>query len=94
MTRLAPSSASRSSSKCDSVTTADEQVSAAAHSVTTAYEREDTASHGVDRDRDEPLHADAIGPALASAMVAWCNDRDPRAMRRALLELLLPLDEM
>jgi hypothetical protein len=43
-------------------------------------------------ERNEPLHADMIGAALASAMLAWCNDRDPKAMRRLLLELLLALD--
>jgi len=61
--------------------------------VTSADDRENTASHGVDRGRNEPSHADAIGAALASAMLAWCNDRDPKAMRRVLLELLLALDE-
>jgi hypothetical protein len=61
--------------------------------VTSTEEREDTASCDVDRGRSEPSHADAIGAALASAMLAWCNDRDPKAMRRVLLELLLALDE-
>jgi hypothetical protein len=60
--------------------------------VTTAEDRENTAAHGVDRVGNEPSHADAIGAALASAMLAWCNDRDPKAMRRVLLELLLALD--
>jgi hypothetical protein len=43
-------------------------------------------------ERSESLHADVIGAALASAMQSWCNRRDPKEMRRLLLELLLVLD--
>lgn len=53
----------------------------------------DKAGYGVDRDRDEPLQADAVGAALAAAMLAWCKDKDRSAMRRVLLELLLAFDE-
>jgi hypothetical protein len=60
--------------------------------VTSDVDRDNTGSHAVDRGRNEPSHGDAIGAALASAMLAWCNDRDPKAMRRVLLELLLALD--
>jgi hypothetical protein len=53
----------------------------------------DAEMRGVSRERDASLHVDAIGAALASAMLAWCNARDHRALRRVLLELLLLLDE-
>jgi hypothetical protein len=61
--------------------------------VSSSGKGESTAARSVDRERDEPLHAVAIGAALASAMLAWCNNRDPKAMRRVLLELVLALDE-
>ena len=41
---------------------------------------------------NESLHADMIGAALALAMQTWCNRRDPKEVRRMLLELLLALD--
>ncbi len=43
-------------------------------------------------ERNEPLHVDMINATLASAMLAWCNRRDPKEVRRLLLELLLALD--
>lgn len=61
--------------------------------MTSDEDRENTASQGIDRGPNGPSHGDAIGAGLAAAMLAWCNDRDPKTMRRVLLELLLALDE-
>ena len=61
--------------------------------MTSGDDDEHTGTHGVDRGGNESSHGDAIGAAIASAMLAWCNERDRKAMRRMLLELLLELDE-
>jgi hypothetical protein len=44
-------------------------------------------------DRNESLHADKIGVALAVAMQTWCNARDQKALRRILLRTLTELED-
>lgn len=46
--------------------------------------RENTSDSGVD----------AIEHALVRALAGWCDDRDARRLRRALLALLLKLEEV
>jgi hypothetical protein len=36
---------------------------------------------------------DAIARALAVALAVWCDERDARSLRRALLAVLTKLDE-
>ncbi|MFT3693989.1 MAG: hypothetical protein QM831_12670 [Kofleriaceae bacterium] len=54
----------------------------------------DVGPHGVDQPRNESSRSDTIGGLLAAAMLAWFNDRDAKAMRRVLLELLLALEQL
>jgi hypothetical protein len=42
---------------------------------------------------DTPTVDDAVGDALMQARARWDEARDPRALRRALLDLLRGLDE-
>jgi hypothetical protein len=50
------------------------------------------ACDGEARDRNGTLQADPVGAALGRALQRWCEDRDLRSLRRALLGVLAELE--